>query len=57
MHIKPIILLQKKSVQIVNGVPPRSPTEILLKESDILKIDEVFKYSIGIFMFKFGTTW
>ena len=33
--------------------PFRSPTEILLIESDILKIDEVFKYSMGIFMFKF----
>ena len=52
-HIKPIVLLQKKAVRIINGVPPRSPTEILFKESDILKIDEVFKYSMGIFMFKF----
>ena len=53
-HIyKPIVLLQKKAVGIINGVPPRSPTEILFKESDILKIDEVFKYSMGIFMFKF----
>ena len=52
-HIKPIVLLQKKAVRIINGVPPRSPTEILFKESDILKIDEIFKYSMGIFMFKF----
>ena len=52
-HIKPIVLLQKKAVRIINGVPPRSSTEMLCNESDILKIDEVFKYSMGIFIFKF----
>ena len=52
-HIKPIVLLQKKAVRIINGVPPRSSTEMLCKQSDFLKIDEVFKYSMGIFIFKF----
>ena len=52
MYTKPIVFLQRKAVRIMNGLPPRSPAELLLKESD-LKIDEVFKHSMRIFMLKF----
>ena len=53
VHLNDIVILQKKIVRIICGVVPRSHTEPLYKELGILNVNQIYQYSVGLFMFKF----
>ena len=52
-HLSTIYKLQKKAVRIVAGVKPRTPTKQLFIDLDILTVDGIFHYAVGLFMYKF----
>ena len=47
-HLSKLVILQKKIVRIIHGVPPRTHTEPLFSELDILKVSNWYKYSIAL---------
>ena len=51
-YISGLIVLQKKAVRIVSGVPPRTHTKPLFEDMNILTISQIFNYSLGMFMYK-----
>ena len=51
-HLSKLIILQKKIVRIIQGVPPRTHTEPLFSELNILKVSNFYKYNIALFMYK-----
>ena len=51
-HLSKLVILQKKIVRIIHGVPPRTHTEPLFSELNILKVSNLYKYSIALFMYK-----
>lgn len=52
-YTKSLVCLQKKIVRIISGKPPRSASDPLFSELKILKLEEIFKYNIALFMYKF----
>ena len=55
LHIKVIWVnwsYYRKRVRISQGVPPRTHTEPLFSELNILKATNLYKYSIALFMYK-----
>ena len=51
-HLHPLIVLQKKIVRVIHGKDFNSHTDPLFKESNILKFQDIYKYFLGIYMFK-----
>ena len=51
-HLSKLVILQKKIVRIIHGVPPRTHTEPLFSELNILKVSSLYKNSIALFMYK-----
>ena len=51
-HLSKLIILQKKIVRIIQGVPPRPHTEPIFSELNILKGSNLYNYSIALFMYK-----
>ena len=51
-HLSKLIILQKKIVRIIQGVPPRTHTEPIFSELNILKVSNLYNYSIALFMYK-----
>ena len=51
-HLSQLVILQKKIVRIILGVPPRTHTDPLFSELNILKVSNLYKYSIALFMYK-----
>ena len=47
-----LVILQKKIVIIIHGVPPITHTEPLFSELNISKVSNLYKYSIALFMYK-----
>ena len=56
LHIKVIRVnwwyYSKKIVRIIHGVPPRTHTEPLFLVLDVLKVSNLYKYNIALFMYK-----
>ena len=46
------MLLQKKIVRIICGVPPRSHSAKLFSELGILRLNELYLYNVAVFMYK-----
>ena len=44
-------ILQEKIIRIIAGVKPRTHTESLFKELNIIDVSDIDKYIIGRFMF------
>ena len=46
-------VLQKRAVRYIHNVPYNSHTDILFKQSKILKLNLLYEYEVGLFMFKY----
>ena len=51
-HLKPLIVMQKKVIRIINGASYLSHTNNLFLQGNILKLVDIYKFSVGVFMFK-----
>ena len=51
-HLKPLEALQKRAIRIINSAPFYSHTNDLFLRSQILKLADIFKLNVAIFMFK-----
>ena len=51
-NIKPILMLQKKSIRIINQTEYLEHTEPLFKKSKVLTVYQVFELNCSIFMYK-----
>ena len=52
IYLDKIHILQKKIVRIISGVPPRTHSQPLFDELNIMKIKQLYKYFICVFMYK-----
>ena len=51
-HLHDLFCLQKRVIRILSGAPPRTHSSPLFCSLAILKLDQVYKYTVGLFMFK-----
>ena len=51
-NIEPLFIWQKKTVRIILGVHPRSPSEPLFTTLKFLNCENIFKYRIGPLMYR-----
>ena len=51
-HVKPLVTLQKKAIRIISGVKPKTHTDPLFKQMNLLKCEDIHKYLIGKLMYK-----
>ena len=51
-HLQPLRVLQKRGLRIINKKPYLHPSNELFLESEILKLDDVYKLQLCIFLFK-----
>ena len=52
VHVRPIVLLQKKVIRIIANAEYRSHTSILFSNMSLLKFNSIHDLSIAIFMYK-----
>ncbi len=52
-HIGKLFLLQKRAIRTINKSPYRSHTEPLFKSSMVLKVEDLYKAEVVLFMYKF----
>ena len=55
-HLSKLVILQKRVVRVIHGVPPRTHTEPLFLELNVLKVNNLYKYSIALFMYKLNSS-
>ena len=53
VHLSDLVVLQKRIIRIISGVPPRAHTAPLFSDMKLLNIDGIYKYTVGLFMYKF----
>ena len=51
-YLEPLFILQKRAIRIINKKPFLSHTNSLFLESSILKLDDLFKFNLLIYMFR-----
>ena len=51
-HLKPLQILQKKALRVINSVPYNSHTNDLFHSNQILKLKDINTYFQSIFMYK-----
>lgn len=52
IYINSVVKLQKKIVRIISNVPRLTHTNDLFVRNKILKVQDIYKYNISIFMYK-----
>ena len=55
-HLKDLCVLQNKTIRIINGIPPRTNVDHLYIQQNILSVNRLYYYNIGIFMYKFSNS-
>ena len=55
-HLKDLSVLQNKIIRIINGIPPRTNVDHLYIQQNILSVNRLYYYNIGIFMYKFSNS-
>ena len=55
-HLKDLCVLQNKIIRIINGIPPRTNVDHLNIQQNILSVNRLYYYNIGIFMYKFSNS-
>ena len=55
-HLSKLMILQKKIVRIIHGVPPRTHTEPLFLVFNVLKVSNLYRYNIAFFMYKLNNS-
>ena len=56
MHLNNILKIQKRAIRIIKSTSYLAHTELIFKELNVLTIQKVYIYKVGIFMFKFINT-
>ena len=51
-HLNPLVLIQKRIIRLIAGAEFLAHTTPLFKEFRVLKFDDIFIYSVSIYMFK-----
>ena len=51
--LKPLIVLQKRSIRLIHNLRYRDSTNSIFKEFKYLRVDELHTYMICLFMYKF----
>ena len=51
VHLKPLEILQKRVIRIINGAEYNSPTNTYFFQNEILKLKDIYKYRLGLYMF------
>ena len=52
IHLKPLVIAQKKAVRIVAFQPPLSHTNPIFSSFKLLKLTDHYKYNLGVYMWK-----
>ena len=52
-HLEPLVLLQKRAVRLIVGARKYEHTEPIFETLKILKLKEIYIYSVQLFCFKF----
>ena len=52
-HLKNVLMLQKKVLRVIAGLPPRTHTDNLFVQFDIFPVKKLYVYTIGIVMYKY----
>ena len=52
-HLEPLVLLQKRAVRLIVGARKYEHTEPIFDTLKILKLKEIYIYSVQLFLFKF----
>ena len=55
-HLKDLCLLQNKIIRIINGIPSRTNVDHLYIQQNILSVNRLYYYNIGISMYKFSNS-
>ena len=55
-HLKDLCVYQNKIIRIINGIPPRTNVDRLYIQQNILSVNRLYYYNIGIFMYKFSNS-
>ena len=53
IHLKPLKLLQKKAVRNVVSAPYLAHTDEIFQDLELLRLSEIYKFQVGIFVKKF----
>lgn len=53
IYVNKVLLLQKRAIRIVAGVPRCTHTKELFDSYKILRLDQLHEYSVALFMYKF----
>ena len=51
-HMHPLKVLQKRAIRIINNKPSRDHTHELFINSGILKLEDITKFNLGVYMYK-----
>ena len=52
-YLQPLFKLQKRAIRIISGQKRNSPTDSMFKKLKILKLRQIYLYSVQQFVFKF----
>ena len=52
-HLSPLITLQKKAIRVISGADRLVHTDPFFKESRVLKVREIYVYSLQLILYKF----
>ena len=52
-YLLPLIKLQKRAVRIISGAKRCAPSDPIFKKFRILKLDQIYRYSVHLFVLKF----
>ena len=55
-YLKVIIVLQNKIIRIINSISPRTNVDHLYIQQNILSVNRLYYYNIGIFMYKLSSS-
>ena len=56
IHLKPLVILQKKVIRVINGADFNSHTNNLFHSNRILKLKDINVFLQAIYMYKIDTT-
>ena len=52
-HLNDLVVLHKKAMRIVSGVPPRTNMDRFYVEMSILTVKHIYNYNFGLFMYSY----
>ena len=55
-HLNKLLLLQKRVIRIINNAPFHAHTEPLFFSNGILKIHDIHKLNVGLYMYQYNTS-